>query len=201
MGQHSHLYNLRSTSCLAAANQISSQSAYWFRRRSHFLDFHQNAPLRGPKKGQRPHLYNLRSTSCPRCSTPNFSSIRTSGSGEEDFFRFSQNAPLRGPKKGQRPHLYNLRSTSCPNAPHQISAQSDQWFGRRSRKCEKSNGRRTDAGRRTTRDDISSPGPKGPGELIEVIFSFFYKMSPWGAPKICNSLFTSSNEWWKTKIL
>ena len=26
-------------------------------------------------------------------------------------------------------------------------------------------GRTQDAGRRTTRDDISSPGPKGPGEL------------------------------------
>ena len=31
----------------------------------------------------------------------------------------------------------------------------------------------TDAVRRTTHQDISSPGPKGPGELIKTILSIF----------------------------
>ena len=86
-----------------------------------------------------------------------FRSDRISGSGEEVSFTIFNKMPLCWPPMArQRPDFFNLQSTSCPNAPYQISIQSAQRFGRRSRKCKSLTDRHTHTHTHTHTDNSRS---------------------------------------------
>ena len=108
---------------------------------------------------EQPCIYWL-----PRCSILNFSSIRQAVLEREVENRFSRWPPSGG-HIGYR--IGTIWTTVilliAPKVLHQVWCWSVKRFGRRSRKCEKSNGR-TDDGQRATK--IASPEPIGSGELI-----------------------------------
>ena len=131
---------------------------------------------------------------------------RASGSGGEDSWSFWDKAPPRGPRVGQRPDFNNLQSTSCPNVPHQISTQSAQRFGRKSRKCKKLTHTHTDThtDTQTTAYPYSSTGASLQQKQMVQFNSIMQNLctfSNWKTVAEVWHTFPRHNSSWKTIII